>query len=141
MTMLADRVDGVIGVDTHRDTLTAAAVTAVGGLLGQLSVAADAAGYQRLLDFARAHVPGRRCFAVEGAGSYGAGLRGCWSSVASGWSRSTGPSGRPAAAARPTRWMPSAPPVRRWPSSIWPRRAGVGTGRRCGCCWPPARGW
>jgi transposase len=74
MTMLADRVDGVIGVDTHRDTLTAAAVTAVGGLLGQLSVAADAAGYPRLLDFARAHVPGRRCFAVEGAGSYGAGL-------------------------------------------------------------------
>jgi hypothetical protein len=35
---------------------------------------ADAAGYQPLLDFARAHVPGRRCFAVEGAGSYGAGL-------------------------------------------------------------------
>jgi hypothetical protein len=49
MVMLADRVDGVIGVDTHRDTLTAAAVTAVGGLLGQLVVTADAAGYQRLL--------------------------------------------------------------------------------------------
>jgi transposase len=74
MAMLADRVDGVIGVDTHRDTLTAAAVTAVGGLLGQLVVTADAAGYQRLLGFARSHVPGRRCFAVEGAGSYGAGL-------------------------------------------------------------------
>src|SRR5215218_2026052 len=74
MTVLADRVDGVIGVDTHRDTLTAAAITAVGGLLGQLVVTADAAGYQHLLDFARAHIPGRRCFAVEGAGSYGAGL-------------------------------------------------------------------
>jgi transposase len=74
MTMLADRVDGVIGVDTHRDTLSAAAVTAVGGLLGQVAVAADAAGYQGLLDFARAQIPGRRCFAVEGAGSYGAGL-------------------------------------------------------------------
>jgi transposase len=74
MKLLADQVDGVVGVDTHRDTLTAAAVTAVGGLLGQATVAADAAGYQRLLDFARAHVPGRRCFAVEGAGSYGAGL-------------------------------------------------------------------
>jgi transposase len=54
--------------------LTAAAVTAVGGLLGQLAVAADAAGYQQLLAFARTLVPGRRCFAVEGAGSYGAGL-------------------------------------------------------------------
>jgi transposase len=74
MTMLADRVDGVVGVDTHRDTLTAAAVSAVGGLLGQLAVAADAAGYQRLLDFGRASVPSRRCWAVEGAGSYGAGL-------------------------------------------------------------------
>ena len=38
MAMLAESVDGVIGVDTHRDTLTAAAVTAVGGLLGQLVV-------------------------------------------------------------------------------------------------------
>jgi len=74
MSMLADRVDGVIGVDTHRDTLTAAAVTAVGGLLGQMVVAADAAGYRWLLAFACTHVPGRRCFAVEGAGSYGAGL-------------------------------------------------------------------
>jgi transposase len=74
MTILADQVDGVIGVDTHRDTLTAAAVTPVGGLLKQLAVAADGAGYQRLLDFACTQVPGRRCFAVEGAGSYGAGL-------------------------------------------------------------------
>jgi transposase len=65
MTVLADRVDGVIGVDTHRDTLTAAAVTGVGGLPGQLVVAADAADYQRLLDFARARVPGRRCFALK----------------------------------------------------------------------------
>jgi transposase len=74
MAMLAELVDGVIGVDTHRDTLTAAAVTAVGGLLGQLVVAADAAGYQQLLGFADRHVPGRRLWAVEGAGSFGAGL-------------------------------------------------------------------
>jgi hypothetical protein len=37
MAMLADQIDGVIGVDT----LTAAAVTPVGGLLGQLTVPAD----------------------------------------------------------------------------------------------------
>jgi transposase len=43
-------------------------------VLAQTSVSADAAGYQRLLAFARAQVPGRRCWAVEGAGSYGAGL-------------------------------------------------------------------
>jgi len=32
------------------------------------------AGYQHLLAFGQAQVPGRRCWAVEGAGSYGAGL-------------------------------------------------------------------
>ena len=47
---------------------------ATGGLLVQASASADAAGYHRLFDFAQALVPGRRCWAVEGAGSYGAGL-------------------------------------------------------------------
>jgi transposase len=74
MSMLAERVDGVIGVDTHRDILAAAAVTHLGGVLAQTSVHADAAGYQQLLDFARAQLPGRRCWAVEGAGSFGAGI-------------------------------------------------------------------
>jgi transposase len=46
----------------------------VGGVLAQTSASADAAGYRRLFDFAQAQVPGRRCWAVEGAGSYGAGL-------------------------------------------------------------------
>jgi hypothetical protein len=32
MPMLAELVDGVIGVDTHRDTLAAAALTPVGGV-------------------------------------------------------------------------------------------------------------
>jgi transposase len=77
MPILADTVDGVIGVDTHRDTLAAAALSPIGGVLAQTAASADAAGYQRLLDFARAQVPGdpgRRCWAVEGTGSYGAGL-------------------------------------------------------------------
>jgi transposase len=74
MAMLAELVDGVIGVDTHRDTLTAAAVTQVGGVLAQTTTSADAAGYQQLLGFVGVHVPGRRLWAVEGAGSFGAGL-------------------------------------------------------------------
>jgi hypothetical protein len=76
MPMLAEQVDGVIGVDTHRDTLTAAAVTRLGGVLAQITTSADAAGYRRLLDFAHAQLPGRRCWAVEGTGSFGAGLAG-----------------------------------------------------------------
>jgi transposase len=46
MTRLADSADGVIGVDTHRDTLA----------------------------FGQTQVQGQRCWAVKDAGSYGAGL-------------------------------------------------------------------
>ncbi|WP_410575773.1 IS110 family transposase [Amycolatopsis sp. cmx-4-61] len=72
--MLFESIEGVIGVDTHRDTLAAAAITAVGATLGHADAPASADGYQQLLDFARAQVPGRRCWAVEGTSSYGAGL-------------------------------------------------------------------
>jgi hypothetical protein len=54
MSRLAGTIDGVIGVGTHRDTLAAAVTDPVGGVLAQLSVSADAAGYQRLIGFARA---------------------------------------------------------------------------------------
>jgi transposase len=74
MAMLADSIDGVIGVDTHRDTLTAAAVSAIGGLLDHATAPTDAGGYKELLGFATGQVPGRRCWAIEGAGSFGAGL-------------------------------------------------------------------
>jgi transposase len=66
MPMLADIVDGVIGVDTHRDTLAAAATTPIGRILAQTATSADAAGYRALLDFADAQIPDRRCWAVEG---------------------------------------------------------------------------
>jgi hypothetical protein len=139
MSGLTGSIDGVIGVDTHRDTLAAAATDPVGGLVAQTSVSADAAGYRRLLDFAVVRVPGRRCWAVEGAGSYGAGLVAFPQARASGWWRWAGPSGRRGAPApRAMPWMPSALLVRPSPTTIlWRLVAGV-TGRRCECCWPPA---
>lgn len=76
MPLLADQIDGVIGVDTHRDTLAAAVVTPVGAVLVSADAPANADGYQQLLELARQHVPGRRCWALEGTGSYGAGLAG-----------------------------------------------------------------
>ncbi|MFC6060859.1 IS110 family transposase, partial [Streptomyces pratens] len=72
--MLAEQVDGVIGVDTHRDTLAAAAVTPIGAVLATTDAPANARDYQQLLDFARQHISGRLCWALEGTGSYGAGL-------------------------------------------------------------------
>lgn len=74
MSMLAGQVDVVIGVDTHRDTNTAAAVHALTGeVLGELQCTTDALGYKRVLTFAEQH-PGRRVWAIEGTGSFGAGL-------------------------------------------------------------------
>ncbi|MGO8728719.1 MAG: IS110 family transposase [Streptosporangiaceae bacterium] len=43
-------------------------------MLASTQVSGDARGYRALLDFAQAQAPGRRCWAIEGAGSYGAGL-------------------------------------------------------------------
>jgi transposase len=46
----------------------------VGGLVVHLTVSADADGYAKLLTFAREHASGRRIWAIEGTGSFGAGL-------------------------------------------------------------------
>lgn len=74
MTALAESIDAVIGVDTHRDTLAAAAVSSIGGVLAHLEVNANANGYRQLKEFADRHAPGTRCWAVEGTSNYGAGL-------------------------------------------------------------------
>src|SRR5215470_9040182 len=74
MLPMAERVDFVVGVDTHKYSHTAAVVTPAGGLHANLTAPADADGYACLLAFARAHAPGRRIWAIEGTGSFGAGL-------------------------------------------------------------------
>jgi transposase len=73
--MLADQLDYVIGVDPHRDTHALAIVDVrTGGVEFETSVAASSSGYARALELAKAHAPGRRAFAIEGTGSFGAGL-------------------------------------------------------------------
>jgi transposase len=74
--MLEGKVDHVIGVDTHRDSHTAAVLDPNGGLVAQLEVPSSQAGYAQLLGFVVQRVPGRRCWALEGTGCYGAGLAG-----------------------------------------------------------------
>jgi hypothetical protein len=73
--MLADELDYVVGVDTHRDRHTLAIVAAPnGGVVAQRSVRTNARGYADALRFVEKHAPGARLWAVEGAGHYGAGL-------------------------------------------------------------------
>jgi transposase len=73
MYMLADSVEVVIGIDTHKHTHTAAVVTAAtGAMIAQVTVPATPAGYQHLIELADQH-HGRRVWAIEGTGGYGAG--------------------------------------------------------------------
>jgi transposase len=61
------------GVDTHADVHVAAALDAIGGLLGVAEFPATAAGYACLLDWLGGF--GTVCLVgIEGTGSYGAGL-------------------------------------------------------------------
>jgi transposase len=74
--MLADEVDFVVGVDTHRDGHALAVVAAATGgvVIVERWLAASPGGYRRLLGLVEAHARGGRAFAIEGTGSYGAGL-------------------------------------------------------------------
>jgi hypothetical protein len=73
--MLADQVDHVIGVDTHCDSHELAVVAASsGGVVARSSQRANPRGYAEAIRFAAAHAPGRRVWAIEGSGHYGAGL-------------------------------------------------------------------
>jgi transposase len=73
--MLADQLDYVIGVDPHRDTHALAIVDVrTGGIVLEASVAASSSGYGRALELVELHAPGRRAVAIEGTGSFGAGL-------------------------------------------------------------------
>jgi hypothetical protein len=73
--MLADELDYVIGVDPHRDTNALAVVEVrTGGVVFETNLATNERGYRAALLVAAEHAPGRRAFAVEGTGSFGAGL-------------------------------------------------------------------
>lgn len=74
MSMLAELVEVVIGVDTHKHTHTAAVVDArTGAVLDRVTVTADPDGYAELVAVAGRH-SGLRAWALEGSGGYGAGL-------------------------------------------------------------------
>jgi transposase len=75
VTMLAETIDAVLGVDTHRDTHHAEIAHPTGAVIASSSFPAGSAGCAQLLDWARAHAPGPRLAAcIEGTRSYGAGL-------------------------------------------------------------------
>jgi transposase len=75
VAMLAEDYEYVIGGDPDRDTIDLAVLdTATGRTRAHLAAPADGAGYGRMLDWASQHAPGRRVWALEGTGSFAAGL-------------------------------------------------------------------
>ncbi|MBA3735782.1 MAG: transposase, partial [Actinobacteria bacterium] len=73
--MLADQLDYFVGVDPHRDSHALAVVDVVSGaVVFEATVAASSSGYAKALRLAEERAAGRRAFAVEGTGSFGAGL-------------------------------------------------------------------
>jgi transposase len=75
MVMLAEDYDYVIGGDPDRDTVDLAVLdTGSGRVHAHLADTADGAGYRRMLAWAGEHAPGRRIWALEGTGSFAAGL-------------------------------------------------------------------
>ncbi len=75
MVMLAEQYEFVIGGDPDRDTIDLAVLdTGAGRVHAHLADAADGAGYRRMLTWAVEHGPGRRIWALEGTGSFAAGL-------------------------------------------------------------------
>jgi len=76
MRMLSELVSQVIGVDTHKEAHTVAVVSSVtGGVSGIESHPASRSGYAGMVEFADGYSDASdRAWAIEGTGSYGAGL-------------------------------------------------------------------
>ena len=139
MAMLAELVELVIGVDTHKDAHTAAVVTAAtGAVIGQLTVSATPAGYQQLLQLA-GQQPGQRVWAIEGTGGYGAGLTRFCTPTPNRWWSWTGPRRAPrrhGAKSDPLDAIRAAREALGREQLASPERPA--NGQRSRCDWPPA---
>ena len=76
MSILAELVDHVIGIDPDKETFSAAVVEALTrGDLGGERFSTRQGGYYSVIEWADTHTcPDRRAWAVEGSGTYGKGL-------------------------------------------------------------------
>src|SRR4051795_4118944 len=73
--MLAELVDAVVGIDTHRDTHQVEIALPNGAPIASTTISNDATGYAELLAWIVEHAPGPRlAISIEGTRSYGVGL-------------------------------------------------------------------
>ena len=75
MTVLAETVDAVIGIDTHRDSHEVEIADAAGKPIAVMRIGNDSAGFAQLLAAIAELVPGPRvAVCIEGTRGYGIGL-------------------------------------------------------------------
>jgi transposase len=73
--MLAEFVDAVVGIDTHRDTHQVEIALPNGAPIALTAISNDSTGYAELLAWIVDHAPGPRLtLSIEGTRSYGIGL-------------------------------------------------------------------
>jgi hypothetical protein len=85
--MLAELVDAVVGVDTHRDTHEAEIAHPTGMPIATCQVSNDSTGYAELLAWIVDHAPGPRLVvSIEGTRSYGLPLARAVTSAGRSWS-------------------------------------------------------
>src|SRR5215212_3419130 len=73
--MLAELVDAVVGVDTHRDTHEVEIALPTGTAIGTRKISNDNSGFAELLAWIVDHAPGPRVVvSIEGTRSFGVGL-------------------------------------------------------------------
>jgi hypothetical protein len=128
-------VEVVGGVDTHKDTNTAAVIDTAGRTLGLAQFPTTPAGYASLLAWLRSFGV-VALVGIEGTGAYGAGLALHLHTAGVAMSRSTARSARRGAGrASPTRSTPRPPPGPRWPGAA-PGLRNCVTARLkpCVCC-------
>ena len=131
---LAKDIDYVIGVDTHKDSHSAAVVNRMGGVIWALDLSASETGYRRLLAAANRDAVGRRAWAVEGTGSYGSGLATFLVEHGEQVLESNDRVVHASSQRSRINWMRSGRPAKLWPMTSWPSLVGEERGRRFESC-------
>jgi hypothetical protein len=106
--------DIIVGINTHKHTQAAVAVTGLGARVGELTIRVGLEGYRELEAWAQS-LGAVRAFGIEGTGAYGAGLARFLRAAGLPFVRPAGPiAGGATGMAKRTTSMPKAPPAPCW---------------------------
>jgi hypothetical protein len=126
--MLAEVVDAVVGVDTHRDTHEVEIASPNAVPIAVCSIRNDSTGYAQLLAWIVEHAPGPRLVvSIEGSRSYGVGLSRALTAAGLQVLESTRPAPRAAAPSVPRLldWLATAAGVVRPGAQLMGARGGL----------------